>query len=168
MIAGDADADDSRHVAYVGHLEPVHQLLLELVEQSLGAEEQNVVHVERQDTDASLVLVDVHARIRLERAKGGIDCGGTFDLVFKLQRIRMMLATAVKLDYEVHMLDVQTAFLKADVEEDVFITMALGYETNHKAGGPLVVKLSKSLYGLRQCPKSWIGTIKLELAVKIV
>ena len=36
----------------------------------------------------------------------------------------MMLAIAVELDYEVHMLDVRTAFLNADVEEDVFVKMA--------------------------------------------
>ena len=64
----------------------------------------------------------------------GIDCGGAFVLVFKLQSIRMILAIAAKLDYEVHMLDVQTAFPNADVEEDVFIMMAPGYETNDKAG----------------------------------
>ena len=34
------------------------------------AEKQNVVHVERQDDDVSLVLVDVHARIRLEWTEG--------------------------------------------------------------------------------------------------
>ena len=70
-VAGDCHAEDSRHVTHVGHLEPVHGLfhdLVELVEQSLvGAEEQNVINIERQGDDASLVAVDVHARIRLER-----------------------------------------------------------------------------------------------------
>ena len=33
----------------------------------------------------------------------------------------MMLAIAAKLDYEVFMLDAQTAFLNADMEEDVFV-----------------------------------------------
>ena len=56
-----------------------------------------------------------------------VDCGGTFTPVCRLQRIRMMLGIAVELDYEVHMLDVQTAFLNADVEEDVFVKMAPSY-----------------------------------------
>ena len=51
----------------------------------------------------------------------GIDCGGTFAPVGRLQSIRMMLAIAAKLDYEVFMLDAQTAFLNADMEEDVFV-----------------------------------------------
>ena len=52
----------------------MHQLLLKLVEQSLGgAEEQDIVNVERQDDEASLVLVDAYARIRLERVEADGD-----------------------------------------------------------------------------------------------
>ena len=95
----------------------------------------------------------------------GVDCGGTFAPVCRLQSIRMMLAIAVELDYEVHMLDVQTAFLNADVEEDVLVKMAPSYETNDEAGVPLVMKLKKSLYGPRQSPKNWFSTMDVELAV---
>ena len=79
----------------------------------------------------------------------GIDCGGTFAPVCRLQSICMMLAIAAELDYEVLMLDVQTAFLNADVEEEVYAKMAPGYETYDKSGVPFVMKLKKSLYGLR-------------------
>ena len=64
----------------------------------------------------------------------------------------MMLAITAGLDYEVGMLDVQAKCLNADVEEDVFVKMAPGYETNNEIGVPLVMKLKKSLYGLRQSP----------------
>ena len=89
----------------------------------------------------------------------GIDCGGTFAPVCRLQSIRMMLAIAAELDYEVLMLDVQTAFLKADVEEKVYVKMAPGCETYDKSGVPFVMKLKKSLYGLRQSPMNWFGTM---------
>ena len=46
----------------------------------------------------------------------GVNCGGTFVPVCRLQSICMMLATAAELDYEVQMRDVQMAFLNADVE----------------------------------------------------
>ena len=70
----------------------------------------------------------------------------------------MMLAIAAELDCEVLMLDVQTAFLNVDVEEEVYIKMAPGYETYDKSGAPFVLKLKKSLYGLRQSPKNWFDT----------
>ena len=63
-VAADAHAEGSRHVAHVRHLKLVHRLLLELVEQSLvGAEEHNVVRVERPKDEASIVLVVVHSLI---------------------------------------------------------------------------------------------------------
>ena len=77
----------------------------------------------------------------------------------------MMFAIVVKLDYEVHMLNVQTAFLSADVEEDVFIKKAPGNETNDKARAPPIMKLKKSLYGLRQRPKNWFGKMNAKLVV---
>ena len=89
----------------------------------------------------------------------GIDCGGNFVHVCRLQSIRMMLAIAAELDYEVLILDVQTAFLNADVEEKVYVKMAPGYETFDKSGVPFVMKLKKTLYGLRQSPKNWFGTM---------
>ena len=84
----------------------------------------------------------------------GIDCGGTFAPVCRLQSIRLVLVIATEVDYEVLMLDVQRAFLKADVEEEVYLKMAPGYETCDKSGVPLVIKLKKGLYGLRQSPKN--------------
>ena len=37
--------------------------------------------------------------------------------------------------------------------------MTPGYETYDKSGVPFVMKLKKSLYGLRQSPKNWFGTM---------
>ena len=57
----------------------------------------------------------------------------------------MMMAIAAELDYEVLILDVQTAFLNADIEEEVNVKIAPGYETYDKSGVPCVMKLKKSL-----------------------
>ena len=57
------------------------------------------------------------------------------------------------------MLDVQTAFLNAHVEEEVFVKMVPGHERSNECGVPLIVKLKKSLYGLRQSPKNWCSTM---------
>ena len=52
-----------------------------------------------------------------------------------------MLSIAVELDYEVCMIDAQTTFMNADVEEDVFVRTAPSYEIANKSGVPLVMKL---------------------------
>ena len=51
------------------------------------------------------------------------------------------------------------SFLNADVEEEVYVTMAPGYEKYVKSRVPFVIKLEKSLYALRQSPKNWFGTM---------
>ena len=89
----------------------------------------------------------------------GIDCGGTFAPVCRLQSIWMVLAIAPELDYEVFMVDVQETILNADVEEKCFVKMAPGYERSNESGVPPVMKLKKSLYGLRQSPKNWFSTM---------
>ena len=42
--------------------------------------------------------------------------------------------------------------------------MAPGYETYDKSGVPFEMKLKKSLYGLRQSPKNWFGTMDNHLS----
>ncbi|CAN0562946.1 unnamed protein product, partial [Laminaria digitata] len=80
----------------------------------------------------------------------GIDCGSTFAPVCRLQSIRMVLAIAAEYNLECWQLDYNTAFLNADVTEEVYVKMAPGYEKFDENGVPLVMRLLKSLYGLRQ------------------
>ena len=71
----------------------------------------------------------------------------------------MVLAIAAEMDWEVRQLDVKTAFLYADIEEEVFVAEPPGFETNDKEKGLLVMKLGKSLHGLAQSPGDWFHTI---------
>ena len=71
----------------------------------------------------------------------------------------MVLAIAAKMDWEVRQVDVKTAFLYADIEEDVFVAEPPGFETQGKNGALFVMKLGKSLYGLAQSPGNWSHTI---------
>ena len=71
----------------------------------------------------------------------------------------MVLAIAAEMDWEVRKLDVKTAFLYADIEEEVFVAELPGFETNDNENVLLVVKLGKILYGLAQSPGKWLHTI---------
>ena len=82
-----------------------------------------------------------------------VDCGGTFAPVCRLQSIRMVLAIAVEFDFECWQLDYITNFLNAKVEEEVYVKMAPGYEEFSNEKVPTVMRLLKSLYGLRHSPR---------------
>ena len=57
----------------------------------------------------------------------GRDCGGTYTPVCRLQSNRMVLVIAAELNLEVSQLDVKSASLYADIEEEVFVKTAHGF-----------------------------------------
>ena len=75
----------------------------------------------------------------------------------------MVLAIAAEMGWEVRQLDVKTAFLYPDIEEDVFVAEPPGLETQGKNGVPFVMELGKTLDGLAQSPGNWFHTINLVL-----
>ena len=88
-----------------------------------------------------------------------LSCGGTFSPVCRIQSIHMVLAIATEMNWEVVQLDMKTAFLYADIEDDVLVEIAPGYETTNRKGVQLMMKLGKSLYGLAQSPYNWWKTV---------
>ena len=90
----------------------------------------------------------------------GIDCGCTYAPVCRIQSILMALAIAASEDWKVFQRDIQTAFLNAEVQEEVYVKTPPGYESlDATTGLSNVMKLKKSLYGLRQSPRTWFNTI---------
>ncbi len=85
--------------------------------------------------------------------KYGIDYVDTFAPVAKWDSIRLILSLAASKDWEIHQLDVSTAFLNGELEEEIYIEQPEGFVQKgleHK-----VCKLKKSLYGLKQAPLVW-------------
>ena len=71
-----------------------------------------------------------------------------------MARVRITLTIAATLDLEVEQLDVVTAFLGSELEEEVYLRFPDGI-----LGGPRIMRLRKSLYGLKQSPRCWYITM---------
>ena len=85
--------------------------------------------------------------------KYGIDYDETFSPVVKFSSVRALIAFAIQNDMLLHQMDVVTAFLNGNLEEDIYMQQPDGYV---KEGSEhLVCKLNKSLYGLKQSPRCW-------------
>ena len=82
----------------------------------------------------------------------GIDYDETFSPVAMLKSIRILLAIAAYLDYEIWQMDVKTAFLNGNLLEDVYMTQPEGFDTPESAGK--VCKLQRSIYGLKQASRN--------------
>lgn len=64
-----------------------------------------------------------------------------------------MIAFAASKGWEIHHLDVKTAFLHGELKEDVYVTQPEGFIVKGKESK--VYKLRKALYGLRQALRAW-------------
>ena len=83
----------------------------------------------------------------------GIDYQETFAPVAKINSIQVLLSLAVNSNWPLHQLDVKNAFLNGDLEEEVFMSLPLGFE--ERLGVDKVCRLRKSLYGLKQSSRAW-------------
>ena len=67
--------------------------------------------------------------------------------------IRLILAIVAHLDLELYQMDVKTAFLNGELDEEIYMDQPEGFET--KGQERKVCKLRRSIYGLKQSSRQW-------------
>ncbi|PWA38442.1 gag-pol polyprotein [Artemisia annua] len=92
----------------------------------------------------------------------GIDFDEVFAPVARIETVRLILALAAYHGWQVHHLDVKSAFLHGELKEEVYVTQPEGFIQQGNLGK--VYKLTKALYGLRQAPRAW--NVKLDQTLK--
>ena len=99
--------------------------------------------------------VEIRKKARLvargDRQKEGIDYNETFAPVVKNVALRYIINFAYENDLPLHHLDVETAYLNGDLKEEIYMRLPIGYDEKERK----IVRLIKSLYGLRQSPRCW-------------
>ena len=89
----------------------------------------------------------------------GIDYEETFAPVVRMESLRVLLAIAAVEDLEIHQMDVVTAYLAGELEEEIYMAPPQGLPGT--AGK--VCCLKKGLYGLKQSARVWNQRIGSEL-----
>ena len=82
-----------------------------------------------------------------------VEFTNVFSLVVKHSSIRALLGIVAFHDYELEQLDVKTAFLHRELEEDIYMQQLEGFTASGKED--YVCLLKRSLYGLKQSPRQW-------------
>jgi hypothetical protein len=83
----------------------------------------------------------------------GIDYDETFAPVAKMSTVRTLISCAANYDWPLYQLDVKNAFLHGYLQEEVYMEIPPGFATDQTKGK--VLKLEKSLYGLKPSPRAW-------------
>ena len=84
------------------------------------------------------------------KQKADLDFFDTFSSVTRITSIRLLIAIAAIFDLKIHQMDVKTAFLNGDLEEEIYMDQLKGFVEPGQESK--VYKLTKSLYGLKQAP----------------
>ncbi|CAL9021467.1 unnamed protein product [Prunus brigantina] len=92
----------------------------------------------------------------------GIDYNETYSPVSTKDSFRVIMALVAHFDLHLHQMDVKTAFLNGNLEEDIYMKQPEGFI--QEKGENLVCKLCKSIYGLKQASRQWY--IKFDEVVK--
>lgn len=82
--------------------------------------------------------------------KYGEEYDEVFAPVARAPTIRLLLSLAGKRNLVVKQFDVKTAFLNGDLAEEIYMRQPTGFKIGEK-----VLRLRKSLYGLKQAARSW-------------
>ncbi|RVW54330.1 Retrovirus-related Pol polyprotein from transposon TNT 1-94 [Vitis vinifera] len=111
----------------------------------------------RRKRDLLLLLIMYRYKARLV-AKGftqkeGIDFKETFSPVSTKDSFRIIMALVAHYDFELHQMDVKTAFLNGDIDETIYMVQPENFVSEDSKN--MVCKLTKSIYGLKQASRQW-------------
>ena len=111
------------------------------------------VFKKKMKTDGTIDKYKARLVIKGYKQQQGLDYSDTDSPVSRITSIRMMLVITSMRNLAVHQMDVKTAFLNGDLEEEIYMEQPKGFVAPGQASK--VCRWVKSLYGLKQAPMKW-------------
>ena len=85
--------------------------------------------------------------------KYGLDYEETFSPVVRFESIRSVIALGAQHKLQLHQMDMSTAFLNGELDEELYMQQPEGFVEEGKEH--MVCYLKRSIYGLKQSPRCW-------------
>lgn len=114
----------------------------------------------KKDPEGNIVKHKARLVAKGYAQRHGVDFDEVFAPVARIETVRVLLALAAQGGWEVHHMDVKSAFLNGDLTETVYVQQPPGFIVG---SGDKVLRLKKALYGLRQAPRAWNAKLDKEL-----
>ena len=105
----------------------------------------------KRDSNGNIIKRKARLVARGFLQKYGIDYVFTFSPTLKLDSLRIIIAIAVQRNFKIVQIDINAAYLNANLNEDIFMKPPKG----HPSYGNSFWKLNKALYGLKQSGREW-------------
>eukprot|EP00833_Pecoramyces_ruminatium_P002112 jgi/Orpsp1_1/1176144/evm.model.c7180000056545.1 len=83
----------------------------------------------------------------------GVDYNNTFSPTLKQDTLRTIVSIAVQNKFNIHQMDIKTAYLNAKLDEEIYMEMPEGMKQKGYC------KLNRALYGLKQSGRMWNETL---------
>nr|GEV79937.1 hypothetical protein [Tanacetum cinerariifolium] len=93
----------------------------------------------------------------------GIDYEEVFAPVARIEVIRLFLAYASFMGFTFYQMDVKSAFLDGNIDEEVYVMQPPGFQDLEFPAR--VYKVEKAMYGLHQAPRAWYARPDIMFAV---
>ena len=74
--------------------------------------------------------------------------------------VRMLLNLAVQRDMKLKLLDIKTAYLNGDIDDEIYVEQPPGFAIPQSCGCNYVSKLKLLLYGLKQSGRNWFHRLR--------
>lgn len=92
----------------------------------------------------------------------GVDYDETYAPTDSKAELRVLVAVAADQDLEIHKMDAVAAFLNGVPKETIYLRVPQGFDIPGRTERT-VLKVNKSIYGLKQSPRCWYDELRLFL-----
>lgn len=106
----------------------------------------------KQRSDGSIDKYKARLIVRGFTQHHGIDYSDTLNPVVKVAMVLLVLSVAMSKGWHLQQIDINNAFLHGFLAEDVYMQQPPGFEDSHHP--TFVCKLQRSIYGLKQSPRT--------------